>query len=87
MLLFFQVWLLYMKLFRYVYLLFRISIYAHYYISDNLFASFLKSLVNLLQYCFCVFLFVCLFFNFGHEACGILTPYRESNPYSPYSKS
>ena len=31
---------------------------------------FFKSLLNLLQYCFC---FMCWFF--GHEACGILAPW------------
>ena len=30
---------------------------------------FLKSLLNLLQYCFCF-----MFWYFGHEACGILAP-------------
>ena len=30
---------------------------------------FLKSLLNLLQYCFCF-----MFWFFGHEACGILAP-------------
>ena len=29
----------------------------------------LKSLLNLLQYCFCI-----MFWFFGHEACGILAP-------------
>ena len=29
--------------------------------------SFLKSLFNLLQYCFCF-----MFWNFGHDSCGIL---------------
>ena len=33
---------------------------------------FLKSLLRLLQYCFCCFMF--LFFFFGHEASGVLVP-------------
>ena len=40
---------------------------------------FLKSLLNLLQYCFC-----CLCFGFlGHQACGILVPWPGIKPASP----
>ena len=42
--------------------------------------SFLKSLLNLLQYCF--FFFLCFVF-FGEEACGILTPQSGTEPASP----
>ena len=36
---------------------------------------FLKSLLNLLQYCFCL-----MFWFFGREACGMLAPQPELNP-------
>ena len=36
---------------------------------------FKKSLLNLLQYCFCF-----MFWLFSHEACDILTPNQGSNP-------
>ena len=36
---------------------------------------FLKSLLNLLQYCFCF-----MFWFFGHKACGILAPRPEIEP-------
>ena len=36
---------------------------------------FLKSLLNLLQYCFC-----CMFLYFGSKACGILAPRPGSEP-------
>ena len=39
---------------------------------------FLKSLLNLLQYCFCS-----MFWFFGHEACGILAPQPGIKPASP----
>ena len=40
---------------------------------------FLKSLLNLLQYCFC-FMY---FWIFGREACGILTPQPGIKPAPP----
>ena len=43
---------------------------------------FLKSLLNLLQYCFCF-----MFWFFGHEACGILAPNQGSNPHSLHWKA
>ena len=39
---------------------------------------FLKSLLNLLQYCFCL-----LFWFFGREACGMLTPRPGIEPNPP----
>ena len=39
---------------------------------------FLKSLLNLLQYCFCV-----IFWLFGLEACGILAPWIAIKPIPP----
>ena len=39
---------------------------------------FLKSLLNLLQYCFCF-----TFWFFGHEACGILAPWPGVKPTPP----
>ena len=39
---------------------------------------FLKSLLNLLHYCFCF-----MFCFFGHKACRILAPKQGSNPYAP----
>ena len=39
---------------------------------------FLKSLLNLLQYCFCL-----MFWFFGHEACGILAPWPGIEPTPP----
>ena len=39
---------------------------------------FLKSLLNLLQYCFCF-----MFWFFDHEACGILAPQPGIEPTSP----
>ena len=39
---------------------------------------FLKSLLNLLQYCFCI-----MFWFFGHEACGILAPQPGIEPTLP----
>ena len=39
---------------------------------------FLKSLLNLLRYCFCF-----LFWFFGHEACGILVPQPGIKPAPP----
>lgn len=38
---------------------------------------FLKSVLNLLQYCFC-----CVFWSFGPQACGILAPQAETKPTS-----
>ena len=43
--------------------------------------QFLKSLLNLLQYCFC-FVFL-IFFFFGPEACGILAPQPGIEPAPP----
>ena len=43
---------------------------------------FLKSLLNLLQYCFCF-----MFQFFGHKACGILAPSPGIEPTSPALKS
>ena len=42
---------------------------------------FLKSLLNMLQYCFCCFL--ALFWFSGHEACGILASWPETEPEPP----
>ena len=42
------------------------------------FLFFLKSLLNLLQYCFCF-----VFWFFGHQACGILAPRPGIKPASP----
>ena len=39
---------------------------------------FLKSLLNLLQYCLCF-----AFFFFGHKACGILAPWSGIEPTPP----
>ena len=39
---------------------------------------FLKSLLNLLQYCFCF-----MFWFFGHKACGILIPWPGIRPTNP----
>ena len=39
---------------------------------------FLKSLLNLLQYCFCF-----MFWFFGQEACGILAPWPGIEPLPP----
>ena len=41
--------------------------------------TILKVLLNLLQYCFCSF----MFWFFGHEACGILAPQPGIEPASP----
>ena len=41
------------------------------------FFEFLKSVLNLLQYCFC-----CVFWFFGPQACGILAPQPETKPTS-----
>ena len=43
--------------------------------------SLLKSLLNLLQYCFCF-----MFWFFGREACGILAPRPGMEPASPASE-
>ena len=45
------------------------------------FFSFEKSLLNLLQYCFCL-----MFWFFGHEACEILAPWPEIKLASPTLK-
>ena len=42
------------------------------------FFSFFKSLLNLLQYCFCF-----MFWFFGHEACGIFAPQPGIEPTPP----
>ena len=42
---------------------------------------FLKSLFNLLQYCFCF-----MFWVFGFEACGILVPWPGIGPTPPALK-
>ena len=47
------------------------------YLSFNFF-SFLKSLLNLLRYCFCF-----MFWFFGCEACGILAPWQGIEPAPP----
>ena len=41
-----------------------------------------KSLLNLLQYCFCF-----MFWVFDHEACGILAPRPGTEPISPALES
>ena len=45
-------------------------IFKKYYVGH-----FFKSLLNLLQYCFCF-----MFWFFGHKACGILSPQPEVEP-------
>ena len=40
--------------------------------------TFFKVLLNLWQYCFC-----CMFWFFGHEAGGILSPQSEIEPTPP----
>ena len=47
--------------------------------SKFFYALFWKSLLNLLQYCFC-----CMFWFFGHEVCGILVPQPGIRP-SPHA--
>ena len=42
---------------------------------------FLKSLLNLLQYCFCF-----RFWFFGHKVCGVLTPWPGIEPAPPALK-
>ena len=43
---------------------------------------FLKSLLNLLQYCFRL-----MFWAFGPEACRVLAPNQGSNPYPLHWKT
>ena len=40
--------------------------------------TILKSLLNLLQYCFCL-----MFWFFGHKVCWLLAPWSENKPISP----
>ena len=47
---------------------------------------FLKSLLDLLQYCFFSILFIYLFI-FGYEECGILAPDWGLNQYALYWKA
>ena len=54
----------------------EIFIFIYLFIWCGLF--FLKSLLNLLQYCFCF-----MFWFFGHEACGILAPWTGIEPAPP----
>ena len=66
---------------QYIYLYFSCSIMSS-SINIHIFkvfwcGPFLKSLLNLLQYCFC---FMCWFF--GPEACGILAPWPRIKPTS-----